>query len=233
MRRIKLTAVAAIAIVAAFAVAASSALASPRFYVEGALLGSTEPIEAQANGNQVLTANGVGVECTALSLEGATIFPSNPGSGEETVVYSGCTFEGRTAAECEARTKGGGTAQQVKTVALSSELGYRAATGEETLTLFRPKAGTTFVSIEFKGTNCPLTETKVTGSVAAENDPVQKVNEELTFPAVAINRFFNAAGTETAKPKLTVTGGLPTRYKGRVEVRLTGGNVGLNWGVKE
>jgi hypothetical protein len=241
MRSIKLTGVAAVAIVALFAVTASSALArtGPRFYVGGALLGAVESIEAQAEGNQVLTASGVEIECTGVSVEAATIEnpapAGSPGKDAETLVYSGCTYKGKTAAECEARTKGGGTAGQIKTVALTSELVFQATTGTATDTLFKP-GGTEFVSIEFKGTSCPLTETKVKGSVAVENTTANEGKEEvedvLTAPNPAITAVFTAGGVET-KPKLTVTGGFVATYAGKAKVKLSGANVGKKWGVKE
>jgi hypothetical protein len=235
MRTMKPTVAATVALVALFAVAASSAFArtGPRFYVEGSLLGATESIEAQAQGSQVLTATGVEIECSEATGEGfGSIFVSNPGTAEGTAAYTGCTYKGKTAAECEARTKGGGTPGQIKTLALIAELGFKATTGTETVTLVKPKVGTEFVSVEFKGTSCPLTETKVSGSVAIETEAVENVNDVLTAPATAIKQVFNAAGVET-KPKLTVTGGFAATYIGKDEVWVTGSNVGKKWGVKE
>jgi hypothetical protein len=231
VRSVKLPGAAAVVVFAVLA-AASSAFGGtgPEFLIEGSLLPSTESIEAQGSSSQALTSTGVALECSGVSLEGGNLFATNPGTDEETLVYSGCTYQGKTAAECEARTKAGGTAGQIKTVALASELGYKAATGPDALTLFRPKVGTEFVSVEFKGTSCPLTETKVKGSVAVENESVENVNEVLTAPAVAINKFFNAAGVET-KPKLTVTGGFTATYAGKVEVWLSGASKGKPWGV--
>jgi hypothetical protein len=236
MRSMKLTGMAAVAIVALFGVTASSAFArtEPQWLVEAVPLSGTESIEAKGVGAQVLTATGVEVECSGMSGQnGNIIIGGSPGTDEEVLVYSNCTYKGKTAAQCEATTKGGGSPPGViKTNLLSSELGFKAATGTETLTLFKPKPpATEFVSIEFKGTSCPLTETKVNGSVAVENPPTEGVFDVFTAPGVAIKQFFNATGVVTAKPKLTVTGGFVATYAGKVEVWLNGVNVGKKWGI--
>jgi hypothetical protein len=235
MRSVKLTGVAAMTLVALLAVTASSALArtGPRFYVEGTLLGATQSVESNALGAQVLSFTGVELECSAMSLEGGNLLATNPGTGEETLVYSGCTFKGKTAAECEVRTKGGGTAGQLKTVQLASELVFRTQVGPETDTLFKPKSGTEFVSIEFKGTSCPLPQTRVNGSVAVENEATEHITEVLTAPASSIHSVWNAAGTVQTRPKLTVAGGFTATYEGKAEVWLTGAEVGKKWGIKE
>jgi hypothetical protein len=239
MRSMKLIGVAAVAVVVLFAVAASSAFArtGPRFYVEGALLGANESIESQAKGTQILAATGVEVECAGVSLEPGTgkLLTGNPGTNEETLLYSGCVYKGKTAAQCEA--KSGIIKEQIKTKLLDSELVFKAAIGTETDTLFKPAAPPEFATIKFAGTECPLAETKVNGSVAVENttanEPKEDVKDVLTAPAVAIKKVFNAAGNVETKPKLTVTGGFVATYSGQVEVWLTGANEKKKWGVKE
>jgi hypothetical protein len=233
MRSIKLIGVAAVAIMALFAVTASSALArtGPRFYVAGSLLGASESIESQAKGSQILEATGVAIECTGLSLEGGKLLTGNPGTDEETLVFDGCTYKGKTAAECEA--KSGVVAGQIKAENLQSELVYTAKTGGVIATLLKGVS----VTIKFIGPNCPIVETKVMGSVAVENttanEPKEDVKDVLTAPTIAIKKVFNAAGNVETKPKLTVTGGFVATYSGQAEVWLTGANEGKKWGVKE
>jgi hypothetical protein len=234
----KLTATFAVAILIALAFAAAPAFArsGPEFYIEGSPLAGSETIESQASGNQVLKATGVLVECTSVQLASSKILEGAPGTGEQTLKYGGCeekSTEGKTATGCEARTKGGTSAGVIETVALKSELGFKAATGSEILTLFAPKVGTEFVAIEFKGANCYLNETKVNGSVALENPASESVKDVLTAPATAIKKVFTCEGTEAAKPKLTVTGGFTATYSGKAEVWLNGANTGNSWGTKE
>jgi hypothetical protein len=235
MRSMKLVAVAAIAVVALMAASASSAFAAgPTFHVAGALFTGNETIEAAATTAQVLKASNIELECPNVAVAaGAEIHGTEPGTDGETLVYSGCHQKGNAA--CEARTKGGGTAEQIQTVALKSELVYATKEGSEKAsggvdTLFKPSTGSTFVEVEMKGTGCPsLTEAKITGSVATENG-AEAVEPTLNAPAAPITSVYHSGGTKVSV-SLKAFGFVEAAYVGTVKIKMSGTNKGKEFGT--
>lgn len=238
MRSMKLLSVAALAVVAVMAVSASSAFAttSPIFKIGGSPFTSgTETISAEASGAQVLKASSIELECPNVGVAaGAKITGAEPGTDSESLVYTGCHQKGNTA--CEARTKGGGTAEQIETVALKSELVFATKAGSEkgeggVDTLFKPASGSTFVEVEMKGSNCPaLSEAKITGSVAAENGAAA-VEPTLTAPTTPITSVFKAGGTKVAV-SLKAFGFVEAAYIGVAKIKLTGVHAGETLGTE-
>lgn len=270
MRSMKLVGLAAVAVIALFAVAASSASArtGPKFVGcknVGAGNGTFEDSACQkaggskewetfnitgpeaikvSGGAQKLSATGIKIECSGLSAENATIEDTGGlGLDAETLVYTGCKSENvvGTSENCEARTESGTVAGEIKTDPLKSELGYQeAAPALATATLFAPKVGTEFVSIELKVESgktgkCPATNKfQVTGTVAVEAEALKAFNvtDALTAPKPALKHFFPATGADK-KPELKVTGGFTATYSGKANISLNGTNAGDAWGLEE
>jgi hypothetical protein len=214
--------------------ASASAERNPEWSVNGSLLTGTEEFLAEAVGTQTLEwAISRPITCTGMNIIPAdthTIWndedPPEPLSGGlalETLVYTGCLYNGKE--ECKVSTKGKGTWGEIETNALHSQLVYltkKAAETEnihETGTLFTPESGEIFVELEFSGTNCPFfNEPPVKGSITLKNigDPLTETGsplaEELSHYIEApeepiIKTFYREGGkVKEAKDKLTAFG---------------------------
>ncbi len=235
MRSMKLLGASAMAVFALFAVTVSSAFATtgPRFFVAGSALSGSETISAEASGAQVLSASSIEIECPTVSATGGEIKGTEPGTDGETLVYGGC--KDKTKPGCEARTKGGGTAGQIATNALSSEVYYQESTPNEfTDTVFTPASGTTFVEIEMKTVteSCPvISSATVEGSVAVEDETGEREVQTLTAPKTPIKEVFTASGAGV-KVGLKAFGFVEAKYIGKDKVKLSGTKKGSVWGVK-
>lgn len=236
MRSMKLVGLAVAAVVALLVVGAASAFAgeNPEFYVGSSPLSSSETIEAEANGTQVLKATGIEIDCTGVTAIGGVVKPGSPGTDTESLKYTGCTVKGHES-ECVAKTEGGSEPGVIQTQKLVSKLAFKTAKSAEeksaasngTVTVFEPEAGASeaFVKIELTGTNCgfvPETST-VKGSVVVTN--VQATNTESSakevqeLSAEGGEKYFTNPGAKETKAKLTAFG-LSASYKGKSKVKL-------------
>ena len=139
------------------------------------------------------------IKCTTQTGEGENIKPGEPGTGEaKNIKFSGCTVEAPT--KCIVK-------EPITTNEISTTLVENPA-GTAVEELLSPKAGETFVEIEFKnkGTEtCALKNLTfpVKGSVVAQisNSLKAEVKSTLTFEAE--KKYKNAAGEEK-EAKLTL-----------------------------
>jgi hypothetical protein len=243
MRSMRVLAVAAVAASALSAIAVSSAFAAtlPEFEIAGVSLAATETIEAEQVGAQVLSAGGIEIECLTVKLQNGEIKPTKPGTDAETIVYGGCHQKAHP--NCEARTKGGGVAGQIKTNPLSSKLYYRTKNGAEggadrgkTDTLLKPATGNTFVEIELidVGEVCPfIAVATIEGEVAVENAAGKRVEQIVTAPATVIKTVWEQGvpGITVKVKELKAFGFTGASYVGTDKVKLIGANLGKEWGV--
>lgn len=213
-----------------FAVAASPAVAvtGPQFFIAGTPLAGSETLSLVQEGAQVLAGNGEELECSTVSASGGEIKGTEPGTASFTLVYGGCHMKGKTPAECEARTKGGSTPEQIKTKALNGELVKASKTPGGPVDLLVKPASGNFAEIEFKGTNCTQTSVTVSGSVAFEDEEGEHVEDVLKAPSTPIKNVYTESGTET-KVSLKAFGFLEATYTGKDKVRLAGGAAGDQW----
>ena len=247
MRSMKLVGLAFAAVLAMSLAVSASAFAAtnnPTFFewngAENEVGAGGLAITAEANGNQRLVGAAT-VVCTGVAVEeGAKLLAG--GADEETLKYTGCTVEGKTEAECNVRNDGAGSAGTIATEPLSSKLAWKTKTAaneendESTVTVFTPKTGTKFTSLEFKGTNCGFGVGgghEVKGEVAVNNvaPATHAFTHGLEAPGSAIKTYWlNEGGTakEHKVKTFEVTGLLTTSatYEGKSLV-----TAGTEWGV--
>lgn len=134
--------------------------------------------EGGETGKFVLTALGVSITCTKLTLTQGVLLGSNagnPGTNDETIVFTGCTQTGN-GVEPNCVVKNG----TITTNPIKSELVLDVETHKKLLVTFAPVSGAVFATIEFeekepKKNQCPLgLSTKVEGG--------ETVGEVLTDP---------------------------------------------------
>lgn len=155
---------------------------NPQWRIAGKVLakGTKEMINVTQNGNQFFHASTFflgTIKCIKMKSKEAEIFgstPPNAGTSDEVFVYEECELEGSPKCEINKRT-GESKEAKITTVTLEDRLVFSTKQGaknenaEETDTLFKPKAGTTFLTIEL-GANCPRMATFVyKGEVLARN----------------------------------------------------------------
>ena len=203
----KLWLLSTMAILATFAVLASSASAAIKFEwkVGGHILeaGETREGTVTTDGHTFdFHATVAGAEALLLSKElsaepGSKIIGGKPGTGEGTLVIKGVTVDKpeKCAVESEGSPTGTVKMDPGRTEIVESEETH------EPLILFAPKTGTVFVSILFlnDGTEvCPVKGVlaNVTGSVLAQPLPslAETLNGDLDFEAPTKN-FFLSNGT--------------------------------------
>jgi hypothetical protein len=203
----------------------------------------TRLITAEANGPQKLSSAAATVKCNTLQLKaGAVLLGGEPGKDNETIVYGECEIE--TLTKCKVKNVGGvnGT---IETEPLTSTLVYSSKEAEEkenqaeTLTLFKPANGTTFVELFLEGSECPSAIREkalpVIGEVLGENI---KGNEhsskhELNFPTPALKAYWLQVGgvaTET-KIKSLELALAPATYVGKTIESLAGSQAGQDWWI--
>lgn len=204
----------------------------------------TREITAEANGNQKLAAGTTAtVICKTLKLKaGAVLLGGEPGKDNESIVYGECTIESKP--NCKVKNVGGvnGT---IETHPLTSTLVYSSKAAEEkenqaeTLTLFKPTTGETFVSLFLEGTECPEAlrekELPVKGEILGENIKGNEhlVTHELNFPTTALKTYWLQVGgvateSEIKKLVLLVTN---ATYSGKTKESLAGGQLGQAWWI--
>jgi hypothetical protein len=215
---------------------ASAATNNPQWQVAGKVLtaGESKEVTAEANGAQKLNIGGAflgNIKCTALKLQArAKILGStapNPGTDEETIVYEKCELEGKP--ECKINGEAAGVAK-ITTNLLKSTLVFETKAAAEaqsapTLTLFEPKVGTVFVTLELTGTCNATGKFEITGQVAAKN-PEGATEKEVHVsesPATAITKYFVNEGGVTTEKKVTALkfGIFPASYIGNSNIRLS------------
>jgi hypothetical protein len=218
MTRCRLIAGILLALFAVGAVATSTAQAeeAPSWTVNGTRLGAgqTHFITVAANTTSELTVEGSGVKvkCTKVStpFEGAVLLGSSagePGTNNEKLEFSGCTVEGN-GAKCSLAK------ESFATNPLRSEL-VEDGKKENQLVEFKPVSGTAWATLKFEGKECKVSETKVSGSAAAEvlttgEKPI-KVSERIAsekwlfrFPSKAIGSVFLIKAGVGKEEKITL-----------------------------
>jgi hypothetical protein len=212
MRSVKLVVMSLVAVLAMSMAISASAFAgtlNPLFGEGTSETALTSPlgITAAAVTNQELVGATATIVCTSVGVEsGAQLLTG--GNNEETLKYTGCTVKGKTEAECHV-SNDLGTVGTITTELLASKLAWKtkkAAEEEkqaETVTLFTPKTGTKFTSLEFNGSSCPFGTGgghEVKGEVAVNNvaPATHKLTHELEAPKSKIEEYYlNEGGTAT------------------------------------
>jgi hypothetical protein len=174
----------------AVAAAAAEAEEAPFWSIKGTRLaaGETHYITAKvynvtgAAKGFVLTAAGKEIKCESIRLKEGVLLGSgagNPGTNDEVIEFFGnCSITG-DGEPCKPK-------EPIVTTSVKSEL-VESEKGEKgsLLTEFKPETGTQFVKLIFEGSGCKITETIVTGSVAAQvrTDPKNgELGELVTLP---------------------------------------------------
>jgi hypothetical protein len=135
---------------------------------------------------------GVVLECTKQTLKEATLVGSaagTAGSSVETIVFEGCTQKGDGAEPgCIVAGKTITTVPLVNTLDKENKV---AKKGEKFLVSFRPKAGSIFVTVKFEGSTCKIKESAielgagaklgVAGTADNEAQEAIKLEENETF----------------------------------------------------
>ncbi len=234
MRRFRLIAMALLVTFAVGIATASTVQAkeAPFWAVEGTRLaaGKTHFInvklykEGEAGVVATLTGSGVAITCKSAKIPfeaGALLGSSSeePGTSNETIEISGCSVEGNG-------TKCNKITEPIVTTPLKSELGFEKEEKDLLLEL-KPVSGANFATVKFtaeSGGKCTISETKLTGSVAAEvlnekgeNLKLPTTREEvitylLRFPKTAITSFllYKAGATELVEVELNGFGAAAT-----------------------
>jgi hypothetical protein len=168
--------------------------------------------------------------CTSASVAG-NIEGGAPGTGTDTMTFTGCKVEGKTEAECNVRSVGEPVGTEK--IKVNTELVYLGSKEEASKeegkvgALLKPSTGSTFVELEFAGTHCPLGvegKHKVLGSALAELSPVGGVAmiAHLILPSEALGHAFTwkkEGEVSEVKPKLTLLG-VAVTPAGEEEARL-------------
>jgi len=209
----------------AFTAAAAQAVEAPRWTVTGTILGANEThyitakiYTTSASPRFTLIAAGRTISCLAVRLNPGVLLGSsagNAGKNNEVIEFFGnCTVEGN-GGNCR-------VTEPIVTNPVKSELvETEKATGTSgsLLTLFEPPEGAPFVTLHFTGSECKITETAVSGKVAAQvlKDPgngtlgalveLGQAKEEakswlLNAPAVPIKKVTRFSGGATSEIKV-------------------------------
>jgi hypothetical protein len=212
MQRMKLVGLALVVVLALSAVVASAASAEgPVWQVKKVELSKsteTRNLTASIKSAQfTLTAEGIMViNCTSAGSTG-TIIGGSPGTDTAAITFSGCTIESHP--ECHVNSPGQ-SAGTIFTEA-KTELVYLSSTsatnkkvdssgvGSHLGDLFSPKSGTTFVTLEVTGNNCPAFTkgtNKVTGNIVAAIEPseTEATSGTLNFPSSKIEKYWTRSG---------------------------------------
>jgi hypothetical protein len=238
MKRTRIIALTALAVLALGAITATAAQAveGPFYKLEGArlLAGEKKAIEGIALKDYVLTAGPVTITCKAQKLQkGAALIGStgaNAGTSAETVDFETCAVAGN-GANCKLKSPVIGT----EPVANTLDFANTGRTGI-ILIFFRPAKGSVFTKIQFANdAECTLPSTSVEGTTAAEawsggaaievgKEPAKKVEGEVNFPAKAITKDFVEVGGKLFEVKSSLKAfGKEATLVGRSEVKLAGG----------
>jgi hypothetical protein len=204
MSKLRLILLSMLAVFAFSAVASSAALAAPEWTLNGKVITKTEKVTYKLkSGTEAVLKDatlGVAIKCTALKGKSAQVEVAGKDKG--ITVFEGCKVN---IEKCEV-VKG-----EVKTETLTTKL---AEEGTETIDIFEPPASKTFAVIKLKGTGCPLTSARVTGSVSSViQPPLHGTTVTTTFP-----------GPKTALE----LAGSPATFEATVEVAYeAGGEIGV------
>jgi hypothetical protein len=211
--------------------------------------GKTLTVLAHAVTNQLLGNSSAVIECSSLHLlPGAYLLGGSPGKDFEQILYSGCTVPGFP--KCDPLSLGEPLGS-IQTEPLESELVFltkpaaEALNPDESGTLFRPAAGTTFAIITAhelpENSNvCPApielgAHTTVRGEVILENDEplVHSESHILLAPKTAITRYFLGHTGEEHKTKALEAFGETAKYLGTtlVDVTLLGSSTNLSFWI--
>ena len=226
------------AMLATFAVLASSASAAIKFEwkVGGKTLGAGESREATTNSDGrafSIRATVAGAEALLLSSElsvepGSKIIGGKPGTGEGTLVLKGVTVD--KPEKCAAESEGAPTGTVKSNPTLSQIV--ESEEPHEPLVLFAPKTGTIFAPILFlnRGTEtCAIKGAlaNLTGTLLAQPLPVltEALDGDLDFEAPTKN-FFLSNGT-LDKAGLVFAGNAATLTGLSVAILTTDENVGV------
>lgn len=229
MSKARLMLVSAVAVVSAFAILASSASARISFLwrVSGKPLTSsaeTRGFTTSADGKTLdfhssLAGVGILLLSNKVSTDGGVIIGGFPGTNKETVLFENVTADG-VFAGCTVETGGSAvthpTPGLVQTEPLTSEI-VEGQTTKQPQILFKPTAGTTFVTLKFLqkagAETCPgaPVEAAVTGSILALPLPelAESLNGDLDFEA-ASNQYLLAKGGAVETAGLTFAGNAAT-----------------------
>jgi hypothetical protein len=234
------TLLAAVFVVGLVGAASASALSTnnPQWQILSTILkaGETKNIRAEARGTQTLAGTGLTIECKEFSLAaGAHLIGSNapnPGTSEETIVYSNCTIP--ASAKCKINGAVPGkieTKPLLNLLVFLTEVGALNENALESGTLFEPKTAPTFalfvLTEEKPGTKeCPLTgDVLVEGSgVIVKNltADVLSLAHEIDAPTTAIKTYWvNEGGVSKQKTGVNIkVAGLAATYSGNSKVFL-------------
>jgi hypothetical protein len=212
--RCALVALVAVFVMSAVVATSAEAAEGPFYKASGARLkaGESSELKASVSKAYVMTWGTFKFACTAQKLAaGAKIIGSSgasAGTGEETIVFEGCTVEGNGSG-CELENK------KITTTAIGSELAYGAKErAGKVLSLFKPVSGSVFATLKFVGT-CAINTMVLEGSVTAEawsgakavevgKEPAEAVANEVKFPETSIKKVWieKARRLEEKKPVL-------------------------------
>jgi hypothetical protein len=234
--RLMLVALFGVFALSALTAVAAQAAEAPRWTVAGKTLGAGEThyltakiYTTKETPKLKLTAAGRTITCLAVRLNSTTpgvIIGSsagNAGTNLEVVEFFGnCKVEGN-GTKCNIEEPI--VTSPVKSEGVETEGAKPAESKGSLLTLFTPVEGSTFVTLHFKaetGGSCTLTETKVTGKVAAQvrkdpengelgelvelgQTPVEAKSWLLHFPSAAIKKVTTIRKGEVAEEAVKLT----------------------------
>src|SRR5271166_204284 len=244
MKRIRLLGVMLLAVFALSAVGATAAQATeaPFWSIEGTRLGEgktrniTVKTANETTAPWKLSGGGVTVTCKKTEAKPAVLLgsaPTEPGTDNETVKFSGCTVSGNGEKCTE-------VVEPIETKPLKSE-SVLDSTKTKVLTLFTPVSGSEFAKLTFKGSGCTFATTAVESSagVAGEDleekeKPVEESNHPqgvkgfVNFPATTIKTvvLITSKGEKTIEKVGLKAFGLAATLIGRAAVEVEGG---LKW----
>jgi len=197
----------------------------------------TRVITAVANGVQKLSSSTVTILCQTLKLASSSkLIGGEPAGDLEIIIYEECTVEGHT--KCKVRSKGAAFGT-IETKDLKSLIGYKTEAAEiaenlgETVTVFKPETGSTFVILEME-TECPSSklekiELPVIGEVVCENIGNEHlVTHEINCPATAQKTYWLQSGGSPKEEKIAKMelGGVASTYTGKSKISLGGSQLG-------
>ncbi len=201
----------------------------------------TREITAEANGPQKMATAGGIVVCKKLKLRtGAILLGGEPGKGAGSAAFEECQIEGKP--NCKIKNVGGASGK-IETLPITATLVYSSKEAEEkenqaeTLTLFKPTTGETFVELFLEGAECPTAlvgkPLPVKGEILAENTKGNEhlVTHELSFPPIALETYWLQVGgiaTEKEIKNLRLLT-LDATYSGKVKDSLAGSQAGQAW----
>jgi len=210
----------------------------------------TREVTVEANGEQKLSTPGAKttILCKKVSVKaGAILIGGEPGTDEEILRYEECEIEGSPTCLIN---KEKAKKAKIETNLLSSGLGYSTETREieenqqGTVTVFKPKSGTTFVTLELEkeeGGSCPLASIEkmalpVKGEVLCENigGDEHLVTHEINCPEPLLKEYWLQSASQKPE-KVTIKklelATMASTYVGKSKIKLAGIEAGQEWWI--